>query len=137
MKYPREYLAFAERVLREYPQNVDELKRLEETIIACCHMPLIPDVPGGGGTDTEPERVTIAKEQNKHYQWLTNRISKIQKGMATLAKEEREIVKALYWDDLRIREVAEVFHFSERGIKNIRVRALHKLSRVFIPFWVK
>jgi hypothetical protein len=68
MKYPREYLWFVERVLREYPQNVDELKRLEETIVACCHTPLISEVPSEGGTESEPERVTIAKEQNKHYQ---------------------------------------------------------------------
>ena len=137
IKYPREYLWFVERVLREHPQNVEELKRLEETIIACCHMPVISDVPRGGGADTEPERVTMAKEQNKHYQWLTNRIKKVQAGMATLEKQEREVAKALYWEDLRIREVAETFNFSERGIKYIRVRILQKLSKVFIPLWVK
>jgi DNA-directed RNA polymerase specialized sigma subunit len=137
MKYPKEYWWFVERVMREYPQNVDELKRLEETIVACCHLPLISEVPGGGGSNTEPERVTIAKEQNKHYQWLTTRINKIQKGMATLTKQERDIAKAIYWEDMRIRDVAEVFHYSERWVKNIRVRVLYKLSRVFIPFWIK
>jgi DNA-directed RNA polymerase specialized sigma subunit len=137
MKYPREYLWFVERLLREHPQNADELKRLEETIVACCHLPLVSEVPGGSGLETEPERVTIAKEQNKHYQWLSNRICKIKKGMATLTKQERDIVESLYWEDMRIQEVAEAFHFSERWIKNIRARILYKLSKVFIPLWVK
>ena len=137
MKYPREYLWFVEMVLREHPQREQELKRLEETIIACCHMPVISDVPWGGGADTEPERVTMAKEQNRHYQWLTNRIKKVQAGMATLEKQEKEVVKLAFWENLRNHEIAEEMHVIERWVKRLKIRGLYKLSKTVITTWVK
>jgi DNA-directed RNA polymerase specialized sigma subunit len=136
MNCPREYLWFVERLLREYPRDTAELKSLEEVIVACCHLPVISEVLREGSSETEPERVTVAKEQNKRYQWLTNRVLKIKKGLAILTKQERDIAKALYWDDMIIREVAEAFHLNERWVKRTRVHFLHKLSRVFIPLWV-
>jgi DNA-directed RNA polymerase specialized sigma subunit len=137
MSYPREYLSFVERILREYPQNVEELKNLDETIEACCRAPSLPTMTSGQGSDTEPERVTMAKLENRHYQWLTGRINRIQTGMSTLTKQERDIAEILYWEDMRIREISEEMHLGERWIKRLRLRILHKLSKTFISMWVR
>ena len=63
MKYllPREYLALAERALRDYPERNRESKLVAKAVRAMCHSP----VHGTGPVSipaSEPERVTEALE---------------------------------------------------------------------------
>ena len=134
---PREYLSFVERVLKEFPMRERELLNLEETIVACCHVPAISDVPGGNGGSSEPERITEAKERNAHYQWLARHLEAVRKGLELLNEKELEIVGLFFRDELRTWEVCEMLELDERWVRRVRTRALCKLARFFLPQWTE
>jgi DNA-directed RNA polymerase specialized sigma subunit len=135
MKYPREYLGFVERVIREYPQKLEELKRLEDTIVACCHMNAIPSTPSSArtdtGADTEPERVVIAKEQNRHYQRLSRYVATVQLALKRLTRQELAIIDLSCWQEMKSWEVSTMLHVEERNFWRIRSRALQKMVQAF------
>jgi hypothetical protein len=124
---------FVERVVRDYPTKVEELARLEDTIIACCHMPIIPSTSSSGNAEsTEPERVAIAKEQNIHYQRLLRYVAVVRMGLKRLTPQEVEIVDLSCWQRLTGREIAALLHTEERNFWRIRSRAFQKMVQVFI-----
>ena len=139
MKYPREYLWFVERVLREHPRNVDELKRLEEMITAICHAPIISDsgTHGEGDNTSEEERLLEIKENNKTYQYLLKRVETVENALKTLKSDEQELVDLLLWDDAWKSEVAEMMGIEEITVLNIKTRVLRKIMPFVISDWYK
>jgi DNA-directed RNA polymerase specialized sigma subunit len=137
MKYPREYFWFVERILREYPQNVEELVRLEETIEADCRAPSLPAIGHRTPEYSEPERVTMAKLGNRNYVWLKERIKTVNQGMVILKKSERKVIRLFYFENLRNREIVEEMHITERWVKRLKILAVEKLFKTFIATWVK
>jgi hypothetical protein len=136
MKYPREYLGFVERVIREYPQKVEELKRLEDTIVACCRVASFPTMCGKGSGKPEPERIVEAKEGNKHYQWLWRQVNRIRAGMRVLSKEEKELVQMMFFDDMRKWELVDL-GYDEKAVWRMKVRVIRKVAPFVIGEWVK
>jgi DNA-directed RNA polymerase specialized sigma24 family protein len=138
MKYPREYLWFVERVLREHPRNVEELKRLEEMITAICHAPTISDsgTHGEGGNSSEEERLLEIKEGNKTYQYLLKRVETVENALKTLKSDEQELVDLLLWDDAWKSEVAEMMGVEERTVWRVKNRVLRKIAPFVIGSWL-
>ena len=134
--YPREYLAFVERILCEYPVDKRELKDLELTIEARCRSSSIPVAKNGRGNTTAPERVTDAKLNNRHYQFLSNKIAKIEVALSALRKNEADFVKLMFWDGLRNWEVADVLKINDQQMRRIKTRILRKVTPYVIGEWV-
>jgi predicted DNA-binding protein (UPF0251 family) len=138
MKYPREYSWFVERVLKEHPRNVDELKRLEEMITACCHSPTISDsgVRNEDKGASEEERILEIKEHNSSYQRISRRVDAINAGLKVLKPDELELVELLLWGGVWKSEVAELMNIEERTVLNMKIRMLKKIAPFVIGDWV-
>jgi DNA-directed RNA polymerase specialized sigma24 family protein len=139
MKYPREYLWFVERVLREHPQREQELKEKEETIAACCRAPSISDseVQRGSLGPSEEERILEIKERDQSYQRVLRRVNAINAALKTLKPDELELVDLLLWDGAWKSEVAEMMDIEERTVLNMKVRVLKKIAPFVIGDWTK
>jgi DNA-directed RNA polymerase specialized sigma24 family protein len=139
MKYPREYLWFVERVLREHPRNVEELERLEEMVAALCHAPSISDsgVQGGGSGTSEEERILEVKEHNPSYRRMSKRVETINAGLKTLEPDETELVELLLWDGAWKSEVADMLGIEETKVWRIKGRVLRKIAPFVIGEWIK
>jgi DNA-directed RNA polymerase specialized sigma24 family protein len=139
MKYPREYLWFVERVLREHPQREQELKEKEETIAACCRAPSVSDseVQRGSIGPSEEERILEVKERDQSYQRLLKRINNIDAALKTLKPDELELVDLLLWDGAWKSEVAEMMGIEERSVWRIKSRVLRKVASFVIGDWIK
>ena len=133
---PREYLDFVERLLKEYPARSRELENLGASITACCHLPTISEFPGGGGNDSEPERVAEAKERDNHYQWLSRHLEAVRRGLNLLNSQEMLIIELFFWEQMQNREICDMLNLDERWVRRLRTRALCKLVRYFFPLWV-
>jgi RNA polymerase sigma factor (sigma-70 family) len=131
MKYPREYLAFAERVVREYPERKRECKLVAEAIEAMCHG-YVQGVKGTIPSASEPERVMEALEGSKNYQRLLKFCAAVEGAIAKLSKEERAVVKMAFWDHATNQEIAEELHMDERTIQRYKNHARRKLIRHFL-----
>ena len=133
MKYllPREYLALAERALRDYPERNRESKLVAKAVRAMCHSP----VHGTGPVSipaSEPERVTEALERNKDYQRLSKFCSAVEGAVAQLSKEERAIVRSAFWEHATNQEIADGLHMDERTMRRHKNRILRKTAKAFI-----
>jgi DNA-directed RNA polymerase specialized sigma24 family protein len=138
MKYPREYLWFVERVLREHPQRERELKDKEETILACCRAPSIADseVQSGSIGPSEEERILEVKERDPSYQRLLKQVNAVNSALKTLNPDEKELVELLLWDGAWKSEVAEMMNVEERTVLNMKIRVLRKIAPFVIGDWV-
>jgi DNA-directed RNA polymerase specialized sigma24 family protein len=128
----REILSFVERILREYPDRVRELEMLDNAITAACR-------PGGystsagasGEKDSEQERILDAKERNRDYKWLEQHVAVVGKVLSRLAKEERDLIRLLCWEEHTGAEIAEIWRTDIRTVWRTRRRALEKTARIF------
>jgi DNA-directed RNA polymerase specialized sigma subunit len=137
--YPREYLWFVERVLREHPQRLQILKEKEASIIACCHAPLISDVRiEGGDSVSEQEAILEAKERDKSYQRILQCVERMNSVIRTLSKREREFVEFFFWEGGTKQELMEVFGLNnEKEIWRIKYRILRKTAPLLIGGWIE
>jgi DNA-directed RNA polymerase specialized sigma24 family protein len=137
MKYPREYLWFVERVLREHPQREQELKEKEETIAACCRAPSIPDseVRNASGGPSEEERILEIKERDQSYQRMLRRVNAVNVALKTLNPNERELVELLLWEDAWKSEVAEMMNVDMKTVWSMKNRVLRKIASFVISDW--
>jgi RNA polymerase sigma factor (sigma-70 family) len=132
MKYPREYLALAERIIREYPERRRECKLVVEAVEAMCHGHAQMDAREMNPGSSEPERVAEALEANKDYQRLVKGCAVVERAIAKLAKEERAVVELAFWDNYSNREIAEELHMEERTVQRFKNKASKKISRYFL-----
>ncbi|MDR1979553.1 MAG: hypothetical protein LBQ42_12535 [Synergistaceae bacterium] len=137
MPYPREYLWFVERVLRDYPAKLKALKEHEKTIIARCRGSSVADAHGDDVKESEPERVFEAKESNKHYQWLLRQVTRVRAGLEKLDANEREIVDLMFFNDLRKWEIVENLGLDDKTVWRRKTNALRKVAPSVIGEWVK
>jgi DNA-directed RNA polymerase specialized sigma subunit len=138
VKYPREYLWFVERLLRDYPSKLEELKEQEKTIEGLCNPSSLTEVLiTGGETYSHQERVVIAKEGNKHYQWLLKQVARIEAGIDSLGEDEKELVQLLLFDGMQKVEVEEALELDEKTVWRMKVRALRKVMPFVIGEWAK
>jgi hypothetical protein len=137
MKYPREYFWFVERILRDYPNKLREVKDEREKIVAYCHGTSIPEVHGSGDGKSEPERIMEALEQNKHYQELLKQVGKIQKGLGVLNKEEKELVQLMFFEDIRKWELVHEMGHDDKKLWRMKMRLLRKIMPFVIGDWVQ
>lgn len=130
---PREYLAFVERVLRDYPTRKRELRMLDEAITAACHTALYSAWSSGAADLTsEPERVAEAKEGNKDYKKLLKYVEIVSTALKRLSPNEYELVELFCWDELKSEEVAILMKVAHRTFWKIRERAFRKIMPVFL-----
>ena len=134
--YPREYLAFVERILREHPEDRRKLRELEQTIEASCRASSIPSV-GGRSADTGPERVTEAKLNNRQYRFLSGRIAKIEAALSGLDKKETDFVNLMFWKDIQAWELEELLKTDVRQVRRVKTRILRKVMPHVIGDWVE
>ena len=138
MKYPREYLWFVERLLREYPVKAEELKELEKTIQALCNSSSIASAHvTGGETFTHAEKIVMAKEQNKHFQWLDKQVARVEMGIDALDKDEKELVQLLFFEGMQKTEVERALGLSDKTIWRTKIRVLRKVMPFVIGEWAK
>jgi RNA polymerase sigma factor (sigma-70 family) len=137
--YPREYLHFVECLLREYPRDMDELRSMEEVIIAICRGSAIPriDDAKNASTTSMQERIMILKEKNKPYLWLQKKTDAVRGYLKSLTEKERLIMELSYWQNLKVSEIADELNLCERWIKQVRRNILHKLVKKVVPQWTK
>jgi len=132
MDYPREYLGFAECLLREHPGDKRELKDLELSIEACCRRPSGYVAAGGrGGDTTEQEIVYAAKQGNQQYQHLTYRINTTEAAIRTLRPRLREYVAMKYWRGISDEEIAEMNGLDARRVRRIKQIILCRIMPYF------
>jgi DNA-directed RNA polymerase specialized sigma24 family protein len=139
MKYPREYLWFVERVLREHPQRELELKEKEETILACCRAPSIPDSEAQSGSlgPSEEERILEVKERDQSYQRVLKRVNAVNEALKTLKADEIELVDLMLWDGAWKSEVAELMGIDETTVWRMKLRILRKVSPFVLGDWAE
>jgi RNA polymerase sigma factor (sigma-70 family) len=135
--YPREYLWFVERILRDHPVREQELDDKEKTIIACCRAPAISDTPGNGGDTSEQERILEAKERDETYQRLWRRVMKVREALRTLTQEELELVELYIWHGLFKSEVAELMCMDEVTVWRTKTRVLKKIMPFIAHEWAE
>jgi RNA polymerase sigma factor (sigma-70 family) len=133
--YPREYLWFVERILRDHPVRERELEDKEKTIAACCRSSSLPETPGPASDDSEQERILAAKERDETYQRLSKRVARIREALRTLTKEELELVELYLWYGLFKSEVAEQMGIDEKAVWRMKLRVLRKISKFVIMDW--
>jgi RNA polymerase sigma factor (sigma-70 family) len=133
--YPREYLWFVERILRDHPVREQELDDKEKTIIACCRAPAISDTSGNGGDTSEQERILEAKERDETYQRLSRRVNQVREILKTLSKEEVELIELYLWYGLFKSEVAEQMGIDEKSVWRMKIRILQRVSKFLIRDW--
>jgi hypothetical protein len=137
MKYPREYLWFVERIIRDQPDRIEILKEKEASIIACCHAPLISDVRiEGGEVMSEQELILEAKERDESYQRILRRIERVKQVMRILSKQEREFVEFFFWEGLKRQEAMELFGLTdEKVFWRIKSKILRKAAPLLLGDW--
>jgi DNA-directed RNA polymerase specialized sigma24 family protein len=137
--YPREYLWFVERVLREHPQREQELRDKEKTIAACCRAPSIPDseVRGEGPGMSEEERILEVKERDCSYQRILKRVNAVNAALMTLRADEKELVKLLLWEGAWKSEVAELMDIDAKTVWNMKHRVLREVAPFVIGDWMQ
>ena len=134
--YPREYLWFVDRVLREHPVDLDRLEDLERTIEAFNRPSSIPDIDAPASELTPPERITEAKLKNERYQCLMWRVERVKAGLAALNEKELKIVD-MVWDGARDWEIAEELDTNERQVRRIKNGILRKMAPFVLGKWAK
>jgi len=134
--YPREYLWFVERVLREYPYDLAELRELEKTIVARCWPNALGSEVDSGDPASVPERIVEAKESHEHYQWLLWRVEQVQNSLCALTDKQREFVRLTFYDGLRLSELAEELNIDPRNVRRLKVRTLKAVGEYVLGGWV-
>jgi RNA polymerase sigma factor (sigma-70 family) len=129
--YPREYLALAERIVREYPERRRECGLIAQAVEAMCHSRAQGAV-GGAPESSEPERVAEALEGNRNYRRLTRGCAAVKEAVSKLSAEEQTITQYAFWDNLTSVEISEELHMDERTVRRHKNRARRKLIRYFL-----
>jgi len=133
--FPREYLGFAERLLREHPARLQEMKVIENTIAACCNGPAISDTRNESLGDSRQERILIIKDNHLRYQSLLKQINAVNHFIASLSDQEKKVFVRFFWKNLIGKEIAEELHLDESWVRKIKARILKKALKAVIPTW--
>ena len=72
--YTPQCLAHVEKILEAFPAQRQQLAVLDDFIAASIRSPAISDMPEGGGSDSEPERILAAKERSPQYRDLAQSV---------------------------------------------------------------
>lgn len=87
-QYTRQCLAHVETILEAFPAQREQLAMLDDFIAATVHSPAISDVPGGGGADSEPERILAAKERSPQYRDLAQSVETVRRALHALSRRD-------------------------------------------------
>ena len=77
---------------------------------------------------SEPDAVDSLEEMDRE-----EGINALTDGLAMLPERERMVLVLYFYEELTLREIAEIMHLTESRISQIRTAALKKLRRVMAP----
>jgi RNA polymerase sigma factor (sigma-70 family) len=86
-----------------------------------------------GDTDPSIEENLIAQEQSEEYKQILSR------GLVLLPQRQLQAVHLRFFDNLDTGEIADIMGMNEQSVRNIIIRALHKLRAsfsLFLLFWL-
>lgn len=129
-QYTRQCLAHVETILEAFPAQREQLAMLDDFIAATVHSPAISDVPGGGGVDSEPERILAAKERSPKYRDLAQSVETVRRALHALSRRDLAFVEMRYWRRMGMVDIAEAYGREIRSLWRWRDRILSRL----VPF---
>ena len=128
--YTPQCLAHVEKILEAFPAQRQQLAVLDDFIAASIHSPAISDVPGGGGADSEPERILAAKERSPQYQDLAQAVETVRRALRVLSRRDLTFVDMRYWRRMGTVDIADAYGKEIRSLWRWRDRILSRL----VPF---
>ena len=129
-RYTQQCLAHVEKILEAFPAQREQLAVLDDFIAATVHSPAISDVPGGGGADSEPERILAAKERSPQYRDLAQSVETVRRALHALPRRDLAFVEMRYWRRMGMVDIAEAHGREIRSLWRWRDRILSRL----VPF---
>lgn len=128
--YTPQCLAHVEKILEAFPAQRQQLLVLDDFIAASIRSPSISDTPGGGGTDSEQERILAAKERSPQYQDLARTVETVRRALRVLPRRDLAFVEMRYWRRMGMYDIAEAYGKEIRSLWRWRDRILSRL----VPF---
>lgn len=128
--YTPQCLAHVEKILEAFPAQRQQLAVLDDFIAASIRSPSISDTPGGGGADSEQERILAAKERSPQYQDLARTVETVRRALRVLPRRDLAFVEMRYWRRMGMYDIAEAYGKEIRSLWRWRDRILSRL----VPF---
>lgn len=128
--YTPQCLAHVEKILEAFPAQRQQLAVLDDFIAASIRSPAISDMPGGGGADSEPERILAAKERSPQYRDLAQSVETVRRALRVLPRRDLTFVDMRYWRRMGMVDIADAYGKEIRSLWRWRDRILSRL----VPF---
>ena len=129
-RYTPQCLAHVEKILEAFPAQREQLAVLDDFIVATVHSPTISENPGGGGSESEPERILAAKERSPQYRDLAQSVETVRRALHALPRRDLAFVEMRYWRRMGMVDIAEAYGREIRSLWRWRDRILSRL----VPF---
>ena len=125
--YTPQCLAHVEKILEAFPAQRQQLAVLDNFIAASTRSPSISDTPGGGGSDSEQERILAAKERSPQYRDLAQAVETVRRALHVLPRRDLAFVEMRYWRRMGMHDIAEAYEKEIRSLWRWRDRILSRL----------
>ena len=110
-------------------------RRWREEVDGAVLMPLDASiVPGEGESSTLEETLPDASARNQEKEVTHGEdLTRLRQAISELPQKERTILSLYYYEEMNLRQIAEVLHLTESRISQIRSKALKRLRSVLEP----
>lgn len=125
--YTPQCLAHVEKILEAFPAQRQQLAVLDDFIAASIRSPSVSDMPGGGGADSEQERILATKERSPQYQDLARSVETVRRALCVLPRRDLAFVEMRYWRRMGMDDIAEACEKEIRSLWRWRDRILTRL----------
>ena len=125
--YTPQCLAHVEKILEAFPAQRQQLAVLDDFIAASLRSPSISDALGGGGAESEQERILVAKERNPQYRALAQSVETVRGALRVLRRCDIAFVEMRYWRRMGMHDIAEAYGKEIRSLWRWRDRILSRL----------
>ena len=126
-RYTPQCLAHVEKILEAFPAQREQLAVLDDFIAASIRSPSLSDMPGGGGSESEPERILAAKERSPQYQDLARTVETVRRALCVLQRRDLAFIEMRYWRRMGMVDIAEAYGREIRSLWRWRDRILTRL----------
>ena len=132
--FPHEGIRLVERILREHPDRVEELKVLNTFISSRCHSTSQePPTTHNTPSSSPQERIIEAKESHAYYRWLCGCVEQVNIVMDVLTDEEQKLIKNIYWQGRSADEVADEMEVARATMYRLKNRIISDIGPILAP----